>query len=168
MKRFYLAGICCSVLMICCVSAALAQEKAPQAPSKAALSGQAAETKALVEKAAASFASRGKDKTFALMSSMTGPFRKGELYVYAADLNLVILAHPANRDLVGKNWLDLKDAKGNPFAKDIQRIATSPSGSGWVEYWWMRHGEKEPTLKRAYIMRVPGEDVLVAAGYYIK
>lgn len=168
MKRSFLAGLCCSVLMIFSVSAAPAQEKASQAPSTAALSGQAAETKALVEKAAASFATRGKEKTFALINSMTGPFRKGEVYVFAADLNMVVLAHPANRELVGKNWEDLKDAKGNPFAKDLKRVATGPAGSGWVEYWWVRHGEKEPTLKRAYIMKVPGEDIMVAAGYYIK
>ncbi len=169
MKRFYLAGVCFAVLIIFCVSTALAQEKASQTPAKAApLTDQAAEAKTMVEKAAASFASKGKEKTFSLINSMTGPFRKGEVYVYAADLSNVVLAHPANRKLVGKNLTELKDAKGNPFVKELNRVATGPAGAGWVEYWWVRHGEKKPTLKRAYIMKVPGEDIMVAAGYYIK
>lgn len=169
MKRYRLLGICCSILMVCSVATAMSQETTPQAAmKKEALTEPAAECKNLVEKASASFAARGKDKTFALINSMTGPFRKGEIYVYAADLNNVVLAHPANRELVGKNLTNLKDAKGKPFVEELHAVATGPAGAGWVEYWWLRHGEKEPTLKRAYIMKIPGEDIMVAAGYYVK
>lgn len=169
MKRFRILGVCCSMLLLCCFFTANAQDKTPQTATKyAPLTGQAAVVKNLVEKAAASFASKGKEKTFALINSMTGPFRKGEIYVYAADMENVVLAHPANRKLVGKNMTYMKDAKGRPFVEELHAVATGPVGAGWVEYWWLRHGEKEPTLKRAFIMKVPGEDIMVAAGYYIK
>jgi hypothetical protein len=37
-----------------------------------------------------------------------------------------------------------------------------------VEYRWIKTGEKEPLRKKTYVMRVPGQDIFVAAGYYLK
>ena len=44
-------------------------------------------------------------------------------------------------------------------------IANGP-GKGWTEYWWPKPGEKKPSLKRTYIMRVPGQNLYIGAGYY--
>jgi signal transduction histidine kinase len=121
----------------------------------------------LVDKAIASFQDKGKDYTLRLLNTIDGPFRKGPIYVFATSLQGVTLSHPANRNLRGKNVLRLKDARGKEFIKEFIAVAKDP-GSGWVEYWWKRHGEKRATLKRSFIKRVPGEDFLVGAGFYIK
>ena len=140
---------------------------------------QAALTKALVEKAVDFYQAKsketGKDQTLKVMNSMPGAtavgLRKGPLYVFGVDMSngrAVIMITPANRKLIGKDLTDLKGAKGKQFLKEMMKVANSESGSGWVEYWWLRNGETEPTLKRSYIMKVPDEPVLLGAGYYIK
>lgn len=121
----------------------------------------------LVDKAVESFQTKGKDYTLKLINSMSGPFRKGEVYVFAVSFDGVMLAHAANKDLVGMTQNDLKDGKGNAIFPPMAEIAKN-QGSGWTEYWWTRHGEKEPTLKRTFVKRIPGQDILVAAGYYVK
>jgi cytochrome c len=147
------ATIACALLILGFVQTAFAQQEE--------------EVVALVEKAVGQFQEKGKDYTLKLIDSTSGPFRKGELYVYVVSFDGVALAHAANRELVGKHQGNTMDAKGKPILPELLAVATGP-GSGWIEYWWMRHGEKEPTLKRTYIKRVPGEDILVAAGYYVK
>lgn len=128
---------------------------------------QESEAQQMVDKAAQSFREKGKAHTVKLFNSTAGPFRKGELYVFAMTFDGVFLAHAANREFVGTSQADRKDARGNPLFPPMLETAKNP-GSGWVEYWWPRHGEKEPTLKRTYIRRVPGEDILLGAGFYVK
>ncbi|MCB2189139.1 MAG: cache domain-containing protein [Deltaproteobacteria bacterium] len=88
-----------------------------------------------------------------------------EPYVFVYDLQGNAVAHP-NSKLVGKNFLGLKDVKGNMFPAEFQAIAIGQPGHGWVEYWWPKIGEKIPSQKVTYIMRVPGQDLLVGAGEY--
>ncbi|MFC1836193.1 cache domain-containing protein [Thermodesulfobacteriota bacterium] len=123
--------------------------------------------KSLVDKAAATFKEKGRDYTLKLIGTISGPFRKGELYVFAVSTDNLMLAHPANRKLVGKDMTDFKGAKGKQLFKEFNKVAME-QGSGWVEYYWLRHGEQEPTLKRSYIKKVPDEDIYVGGGYYIK
>jgi cytochrome c len=125
------------------------------------------EAKGLVEYAAKIFNEKGKDYAIKLLNSSSGPFRKGEVYVFAMNFDGVMLAHAANRDLVGSSQAALRDGKGELIFPPMLAIAKGP-GTGWTEYYWLRHGEKEPTLKRTYIKRVPGEEILLGAGYYIK
>lgn len=128
---------------------------------------QQADVQAVVDNAVESFQTKGKDYTLKLMGSLSGPFRKGEVYSYAMTFSGIMLAHPANKDLVGSSQLDTKDAKGNLIFQPQLEVVKS-QGSGWVEYSWLRHGEKEPATKRTYVKRVPGEDIFIAAGYYLK
>ncbi len=129
--------------------------------------GEAREVKSLVEKAASAFQEKGKDYTLKLLNASAGPFKKKHFYVISLDFAGNVLATSANRKLVGKNVLNLKDSEGKLFCKEMIQVAKDP-GSGWVEYRWKRHGEKDPTMKRTFVMRVPGDDTLVASGYYVK
>ena len=67
--------------------------------------------------------------------------------MYALGFDGTMLAHAANRDLVHTNQSQLRDGKGNLIFPDQLETAAN-KGSGWVEYYWTRHGEKEPALKR--------------------
>jgi methyl-accepting chemotaxis protein len=78
-----------------------------------------------------------------------------------------LIRRPANRNLVGRNIIKIKGAKGVEFIKAFIEVAKDPD-SGWVECWWRRRGEKEPTLKRSYVVKVPGHDIIVGAGYYVE
>jgi cytochrome c len=132
-----------------------------------ALADQESEAVQLVENAAKVFQDKGKDYAIKLLNTSSGPFRKGELYVFAMNFDGVMLAHAANRDLVGSSQASLRDGKGDLIFPSMLAAAKGP-GSGWTEYYWLRHGEKEPTLKRTYIKRIPGEDILLGAGFYVK
>lgn len=130
---------------------------------------QAEEVKALVEKAAATFKEKGRDYTLRLINIPRGPFMKGSIYVFAGNGEGICLAHPANRKLVGINLRQFKDAKGKLFVEEMLNVVKQ-TGAGWTEYWWLRHGEKEPTLKRTYVLKVPDQpdELFVCGGYYVK
>lgn len=87
-------------------------------------------------------------------------------YVFVNDFDGNILGHSNPPSHVGKNIMGLKDVKGNMYAAEFVLIAKSDKGSGWLEYWWPKPGEQEPSLKAVYIMRVPGKDWLAGAGIY--
>lgn len=121
----------------------------------------------MVNGAAAAFKEKGTDYALKLINATTGPYRKGELYVFAISSSGNIPAHPVNRDLIGRNQLEMKDAKGFQFIKEFIKVGKE-QGSGWITYWWVRHGEKEPTLKKSFIAKIPGEDIFIGAGFYEK
>ena len=152
MKR---ALIICVALAFACATAALADD--------------VADVKALVEKGVAMAKEKGVEATLKAIDDPKGPFVKGELYLFAGPLDKVtLLAHPmAKAKLVGPDLTNTPDAKGNKFFVKFKEIAEKP-GSGWVEYWWPKPGAKEASLKKLYVMRVPGQNLYIAAGYYPK
>jgi len=120
----------------------------------------------LVNQASDAFKTKGKDQALKLIAASSGPLRKGSIYVFAVDFKGRFVAHPVQEDLRGQDAWELQDAKGKFITQDFIKIAKE-KGEGWSEYWWLRVNETTPTLKKTYIKRVPGEDLLVGAGYYI-
>jgi signal transduction histidine kinase len=121
----------------------------------------------LVNQAVEMFQAKGKDAAVTYANSTMGPLRKGALYAFAIDFKGQMLGHPVSGKLRGHDTLELQDAKGKFIVQEFMKIAKE-QGQGWSEYWWLRATEAAPTLKKAYIKRVPNEDILVAAGYYVK
>jgi cytochrome c len=121
----------------------------------------------LVDKAIELFKAQGKDQAIKICNASAGPLRKGALYVFVVNFKGQFVAHPVQEDLRGSDGWELQDAKGKFITQDFIKIAKE-QGQGWCEYWWLRINEPAPTLKKAYIKRVPGEDLLVGCGYYVK
>lgn len=119
--------------------------------------------KSKVEKASQFLSDKGKDG----LSEFMGQDNqwKAAPYIFVYDLSGTIIGHPANPKLVGKNLMGIKDIKGHMFAAEFVSIAKT-KGKGWSEYWWPKPGEKTASLKASYIMKVPGQDMLVGAGVY--
>ncbi len=128
---------------------------------------KAQEVQTLVDKAAALFQEKGKDYALKLLNASSGPFRKKEFYIFGTDFNGVVVVQPVNVSMRGKNILQAKGTKGKLFVQEMIAIAKDP-GSGWLEYYWKRTNEDAGTLKRSYVKRVPGEDMYVGCGYYVK
>src|SRR5512143_214120 len=76
------------------------------------------QAKTMVDEAVAFLNASGKQKALAEISNPTGKWVKGELYVFAYDLSGVVVAHPINPKLIGKNLLEVPDAAGKTFRKD--------------------------------------------------
>lgn len=134
-----------------------------------AVADDAADAKNLVEKGVAMVKEKGLDATLKAINDPKGPFVKGDLYLFAGSLDKVtLLAHPlAAKKLVGPDLSKMKDSKGSFFFVKFQEAASKP-GSGWVEYMWPKPGAKDDSLKKTFVMRVPGQQAYIAAGYYVK
>lgn len=115
----------------------------------------------MVNDAAAYVQQHGKDKAVADINA--GKFVKGEIYVFAYDLNAVMLAHPKNAKLIGKNLMDTPDAEGKMFRKEIIEMAKS-KGNGWVDYMYKNPETSKIEPKTTYLKKV-GEMVLCAGVY---
>jgi signal transduction histidine kinase len=122
----------------------------------------------LVNRAITLWKEKGKDYALKVINASAGPLKQGSMYTFALDFKGVILAHPAQVRLRGKNMWDVPDAEGKLITPEMVRLAQSPEGSGWLEYKWKRVNDAEPTMKRTFIKRVPGVDALVGCGYYLK
>jgi signal transduction histidine kinase len=120
----------------------------------------------LVNQAVDTFKAKGKDQTLKLIGASAGPLRKGSIYVFALDFKGKFLAHPVQEDLRGQDGWEVQDVKGKFIIQDFIKIAKE-QGQGWTEYSWLRVNENTPTQKKTYVKRVPGEDILVGAGYYV-
>ncbi len=117
----------------------------------------------MVEKAVGMHQSSGKEKTLAAISQKDGLFHKGELYAFAYDTTGVIVAHPVNAKLIGKNMLEVPDPDGKLYRKAIVETAMA-KGTGWVDYKYKnpKSGRVEP--KTSYFRRVG--DVIYLCGVY--
>ena len=121
------------------------------------------DAKTLVKKAVAYVKYQGKQKTIAEISKPRGMFDKGETYVFAYDLQGIMIAHPKNPALIGKNLIAIPDSEGKLFRKEIVEKANS-KGSGWVDYMYLNPETKEYEHKTTYIYKVG--DIILCCGAY--
>lgn len=121
---------------------------------------------AMAERGAAYMKSHGRDEMMKRISAKDPDFVQGTLYVDMRDLRTgIVLAHPINPSIVGKDLLDVPDASGKRYRRDIIELAQK-QGKGWVDYQYRNptSGKIEP--KTTYILRVG--DVVLEAGIYKK
>jgi cytochrome c len=146
------------ILSAALIATALAAAHASEPTAKDAI--------AMVEKSAAFFKQHGKDKLIEKISAKDPEFIQGALYVDIRDLQSgIVLAHPVNPTIVGKDLTDVPDASGKKYRREIIELAAS-KGKGWVDYMYKNPttGKIEP--KTTYIQRVG--DTVLEAGIYKK
>ncbi len=121
------------------------------------------DAKALVKRAAAYVKYQGKEKALAEISTPKGMFDQGELYVFAYNLQGVMLAHPKNPSLIGQNLIAVPDTEGKLFRKEIVEKAKS-QGSGWVDYVYLNPETNKQEHKTTYFQKV--DDIILCCGVY--
>ncbi len=132
----------------------------------AADKGTADEAIALVKKAGTYLKDNGKDKLLSEINSAAPAFLSKDLYLFAYSVNGdgINLAHGANKKMIGKNMLELRDADGVYIVKKFLDAANSKSGSGWVDYKWTNPKTGALEAKTTYIERFG--DILIGCGIY--
>lgn len=119
--------------------------------------------KQLVNSAASLFANQGPAKAWRTINNPFGPFEKGEIRVFAYNLNGIKLADSQDLSLVEQNLINFKDTKGNYFVQKIINTAKSKN-AGWVDYDYRFAN----TL--AYVKLVTdkasGQSFVIGAAYY--
>ena len=121
---------------------------------------------AMVERGAALIKSQGAGALVKKINAKDAEYVRGALYIDMRDLYTgIVLAHPINSSIVGKDLTDVPDASGKTYRREIIELAQK-SGKGWVEYQYKNpvSGKIEP--KNTYILRV--DDVVLEAGIYRK
>ncbi|WP_321962220.1 cache domain-containing protein [Paraburkholderia sp. J7] len=148
-----LAGLLCSTLP------AYAQSVPP--PSEAAK-----QTEALVDKAAALIDQKGK-AAFSGFRVKGSEWFHEDTYLFVYDLNANVLLNPAFPSREGTNVHGQKDANGKLFHDAMIRTAET-TGSGWVDYMFLRPGQTQPSHKWTYVkaVKIDGVPGLVGSGFY--
>ncbi|WP_240503692.1 MULTISPECIES: cache domain-containing protein [Pseudoalteromonas] len=65
---------------------------------------------------------------------------------------------------IGKNFIDLKDKRGNYLVQDI--IDSAKSGDGYSVYYFPKPDQTEAIPKLAYSIYLPDWDLIVGTGFY--
>jgi hypothetical protein len=120
---------------------------------------------AKVEEAAKLVKKIGLQPAIEKIMEKNSPYKWKDSYVFCMDDDMgKLLAHPIPR-FIGFPMKDYIDADGKkPFAKVIEEINTKKEG--WVQYYYRPSGADIPKLKIVYYLKVPGEKVILYAGYY--
>jgi len=121
---------------------------------------------AMAERGVAFVKAKGKDEMIKRISAKDPDFCQGELYLGMRDVKSgVMLAHPYNASIVGKDLTDVPDANGKKYRREIIDVAAA-KGKGWVDYQYKnpKSGKVEP--KTTYVLKV--DDVVLEAGIYKK
>lgn len=97
-----------------------------------------------------------------ILSSLTyGP--DGYFFAYGDDgVNIVL---PVQPDLVGRDLIDVQDAKGQYVIRDLIRIANS--GGGFYQYVWHQPSINRSTEKLSYVVRIPKLGWMMGTGLYL-
>lgn len=97
-----------------------------------------------------------------------GEFTWKDTYVqvYNCEAHQVV-GHPNTKLLTTPpdEWWKTQDKKGKYLTQALCEASKNPYG-GWVEYWWPKMGETEPSRKVTFIIQVPKRPYQVSAGIY--
>lgn len=97
-----------------------------------------------------------------------GEFAWKDTYVQVYDCDAQKIVGHVNPSLLTwppEKFSGIQDKKGNYITKLICEGAKDQNGK-WVEYWWPKAGETEPSRKITFVIQVPGKPYQVSAGIY--
>lgn len=105
---------------------------------------------------------------YPLFHDPAGTFLAKDAYVFVVDPQGTDVVNPAFRNLEGRNLMDIKDANGKFFVREMLRVVEE-RGNGWVDYMWPKPGESIPTQKSAYVTKamMDGQWVMAGCGVYL-
>jgi len=121
---------------------------------------------AMAERGMAFVKSKGKAEMMKHISGKDPEFCQDELYIGMRDIKTgIMLAHPYNPSIVGKDLTDVPDANGKKYRREIIETAAA-KGKGWVDYQYKNPNSGKIEPKTTYVLRV--DDVVLEAGIYKK
>jgi len=118
----------------------------------------------LVQKAYDYAKANGKEKALKEFMNPTGPFVKGELYIYAYDFHGTVISHGGDPTLVGKNIIRYKDPNGVMAVAEAAKLAKT-RGSGWMTCMFPNPTTKQQQKKLIYVKKVD-DNWFLGSGLY--
>jgi cytochrome c len=127
--------------------------------------GTEKDAQSMVESAMAHIKSVGAEKAFQDFSTPGGKWHMKDVYLFCYKMDGTNTCHGANKALIGKNLIDIKTADGQPLIRNMIDI-TSKKNNGWIVYKWPHPKTKQTEDKKAFVMKIPGNDGFLGAGIY--
>jgi len=124
------------------------------AATRRCLAGSPEEAKRLAERAAKVLAALGRARAFRRYRDPSGPFVRGDLYVFVVNRHGVIIENVGFPEVVGSGGFTLQSRFGRVIAR----------GRGWVRYRWYNPCSRRMEQKMSYLVRVG--DLIVGVGAY--
>src|SRR5262249_18542363 len=121
--------------------------------------GTAEEAKAMLERAVATV-KEDKAKALDMFNNGEGGFRDRDLYVFCANADGILTAHPTEK---GKQLRDIEGKRGAPLGETIMQNATEGAIKE-TTYWWPRPGSDKPLEKTTFYTKAG--DQICGVGYY--
>lgn len=134
------------------------------APAFADERGSKDEAKALNDAAVAHIKKVGVEQAFKDFRTDHARWMPKDLYPFVMEFGGTMRYH-LNEKMMGKFMLEVKDASGKEFGKEMVSIAKG-KGTGWVDYEWAHPATKKIEDKTAYVQRLPGAEMFVGVGVY--
>lgn len=125
-----------------------------------------AEAIALVDKAVANIQKKGIEEACKDFADPKAGYIEGELYVFVQDATVVMKCHGTNAKLNNKDMMQLRDANGKYFSKDMRDLAMSGK-TGWVDYVWVNPVSKALEPKSSYVKKAD-DKYFVGVGIYTR
>lgn len=125
--------------------------------------GTPAEAKAMLDKAVTFYKANGPKAAFVAFNNPKGPFVYKDLYIFALDMNGIILAHSIKPGLLGKGPNEIRDADEKDFIGEMVKVAKT-KGTGTVDYKWENPETLVVEKKTSYVEKVDG--VILCCGYF--
>ena len=157
-----------NIFIACFIAAAFAIGGRAALAADAHNTPEAKKIVALVDEAAKLVAEKGKDAFPELRKDKK--WNNGEVYIFIDRFDGTVLFLPPTPETEGKNLIDWQDSKGKKVVRDIIQTAKT-KGSGWVDYYWPKPGEKKESKKLSYVRKAKlptGEEVAVGSGIYVE
>jgi signal transduction histidine kinase len=120
------------------------------------------EAEAMVKKAVQYYDKVGKEKALAEFQKSPGPFVDRDLYVTVYTMDGMSLSH-INPKMVGKNMMELRDAKGKYHIRERLEAAKTQD-SGWQDFMFYNPVSKKIEPKRMFWEKHDG--IVFACGAY--
>ncbi|MGZ8568295.1 MAG: cache domain-containing protein [Bacteroidia bacterium] len=120
-------------------------------------------------KDAAEMVSKNGESAFSDFRVPNSRWRKGETYIFVLDTLGNMIVHE-DKEMEGKNQINLKDINGKPIIQGLIRVTTIPGKpEGWYHYQWPVPGGLLPRWKSSYVRLVKaptGKSYIVGSGAY--
>ena len=104
---------------------------------------------------------KGFQKTFDAINNDKEKYIQGDLYLFVYDFDGNCIAIGKYQDMIGKNFIEIKDDNGKYFIKEF--IETVKNGTGWVKYIW------KGARKESYIVKIEdketGKTYIIGSGF---
>ncbi len=123
-----------------------------------------AETVAFVEEAVRYAKANGKERALTAFNDPTGPFVRGERYIFAYDMNGTVLALPPDPASVGSSHWNLVDPNGVRMVREMQDAARD--GGGFVTYITNHRLDRTGVWEKRVYVAMAGDDWFVGSGTY--